>query len=348
MMRKSLLKTGCLGLLWIAVGAMAGFAQNGPGVGSQPGSLLITGKVSVAGGVLPWDPIPVIVTCQGKATYNGVSDTEGGFKIEATSTTKDNGGNPLYPQLGGCTVGAVLDGFKSSSITLNKRGPMDDPGIGTLTLTPDPSSPGSAMSSTTASAPKDALKAYDKAREESAQKKTADAQKDLEKAVKAYPQFADAWYQLGKMAEQQQKPQDAYADFQKAAAADPKFSRPYLHVALLASQQQKWQETLDATNKALALDPEGTPQIWYFNALANMNLGHKEVAETNARKALAMDPSHLAPNTEQLLAVILAGRGQIAEALEHLKNSLTYTPPGPNADLIKKQIAQLEGAAPAK
>jgi hypothetical protein len=36
--------------------------------------------------------------------------------------------------------------------------------------------------------------------------------------------------------------------------------------------------------------------------------------------------------------------------LAHLKNSLTYLPPGPNADLVKQQVAQLEKAAapPAK
>jgi cytochrome c-type biogenesis protein CcmH/NrfG len=71
------------------------------------------------------------------------------------------------------------------------------------------------------------------------------------------------------------------------------------------------------------------------------------VAEASARKSLAMDPQHLAPNTEQLLAVILAGKGQYAEALKHLQNSLTYLKPGPNADLVKQQIAQLEKVVPA-
>jgi tetratricopeptide (TPR) repeat protein len=101
-----------------------------------------------------------------------------------------------------------------------------------------------------------------------------------------------------------------------------------------------------ATGKALELDPTGTPQIWYFNAVGNLNLGAKDVAETSAEKALAMDPSHLAPNTEQLLAVILAGRGEYAAALMHLRNCLTYTPAGPNADVMKQQVAQLEKVVP--
>jgi hypothetical protein len=59
--------------------------------------------------------------------------------------------------------------------------------------------------------------------------------------------------------------------------------------------------------------------------------------------SLSLDPGHVAaPKTEQLLAVILAGRGEYKGALDHLRNCLTYAVPGPEADLIKKQVAQLE------
>ena len=47
-------------------------------------------------------------------------------------------------------------------------------------------------------------------------------------------------------------------------------------------------------------------------------------------------------NTEQLLAVILARKADYAGALLHLNNCLSYMPAGPQADLVKQQIAQLE------
>ena len=94
------------------------------------------------------------------------------------------------------------------------------------------------------------------------------------------------------------------------------------------------------------LNPAGTPQLWYYSAVGNFNLGQKEVAEKNAKTSLAMDPSHVAPNTEQLLAVMLAARGDYQGALNHLRNCLTYTPPGPNADLMKQQVAQLGKMVP--
>ena len=45
-----------------------------------------------------------------------------------------------------------------------------------------------------------------------------------------------------------------------------------------------------------------------------------------------------------LLAVILANKQDLPGALEHLRTAIKYMPPGPNADLVKKQIAQLESA----
>ena len=57
-----------------------------------------------------------------------------------------------------------------------------------------------------------------------------------------------------------------------------------------------------------------------------------------------MDPLHMQNNTEQLLAVILSQKGDNAGALQHLRNCLTYFPPGPNLELVKQQIAELESA----
>jgi hypothetical protein len=79
--------------------------------------------------------------------------------------------------------------------------------------------------------------------------------------------------------------------------------------------------------------------------LGNYQLQKLDVAEASAMKALAVDPLHLMPNTEQLLAVILSQKGDTAGALQHLRNCLAYFPPGPNLELVKQQIAQLDPAA---
>jgi Tfp pilus assembly protein PilF len=317
----------------------------------RPGDYL-GGTVSFAGGALPWDPIPVNVTCDGKIRYTSTTDPKGNFLIAPVKSDSSLAGNgdtktKLAQQFVGCDVQASLAGFDSSSINIANRNVQDNPNLGTITLKREDGSAGTAVSSTTASVPKDATKAFDKARTEWLDQKPDKAQKDLEKAVQIYPQFAEAWFELGKIQEKS-KPQDATNSFTKAVAADPKFILPYQHLAPLAGQAGKWQQVVEYTSQELELNPRGTPQTWYYNALANFKLGKADVAETSANKALAMDPQHTAPNTEQLLAVLLAARGDSAGALQHLRNSLTYVPPGPNADLIKQQIAQLETAIPSK
>jgi cytochrome c-type biogenesis protein CcmH/NrfG len=335
-------------------------AENTSGVGKyanwdqvashQRGSLVFQGKVVVEGGQLPWDPIPVVVKCNGTTRFNTVTDAKGVFQIAKPPTESEvvgvKGDKPDASQLIGCEVQADLEGFQSTTLTIANRTIMDNPDIGTISLHQDERAKGSVISPTTAAAPKDALKSFDKARGEELSKHPDNAQHDLEKAVKADPQFAEAWYHLGKI-EETTKPKDAWDAYSKSTAADPQFLPPYEHMAALAAQEKRWQDVVDATDHALKLDPAGSPQIWYFSAVGNYNLGHQEPAEKAATTALAMDPNHVAPNTEQLLAVILAGRQDYAGALGHLRNCLAYLPPGPNADLVKQQVAQLEKIVPS-
>ncbi len=318
----------------------------------QRGGMSFMGKVAMQDAMFPWDPIPVIVTCNGVVRYRTEADAKGGFAIQGDASpseltpVKNNPHQVAASQLVGCDVQASVPGFKSSVVRIINGNIMDNPDVGTITLRPDGDATGSAASATTTTASPEAMKRFNKARAEWLDKNIDGAERDLQKAVQIDPKFADAWYQLGKL-QQIKNSQDALNSYEKAVAADPKFVSPYQRIAEQAALQKKWQDVANATAQALKLDPTGTPQIWYFDAVGNYNLGKTDEAEASARKSLAMDPQHLAPNTEQLLAVILAGKGEYAEALKHLQNSLTYVKPGPNADLIKQQIAQLEKALPA-
>jgi tetratricopeptide (TPR) repeat protein len=321
----------------------------------QRGGINFIGKVAVENAMFPWDPIPVIVTCNGVVRYRTEADAKGSFTIAGGSS--DPLHSEIVPQaanphqetashLIGCDVHAALPGFKSSSVHIANLDIMDNPDIGTIKLRPDNEAAGSATSTTTTTASPEAMKRFNKARSEFQGGNAKGAERDLEKAVQLDPKFADAWYQLGKL-QQADKAADALSSYQKAVAADPKFISPYEHLAEVAAVQKNWQAVANATGQALKLNPEGTPQIWYYDALGNYNLGKVDVAEASAQKSLAMDPQHVAPNTEQLLAVMLASQGDLAAALHHLQNSLTYVKAGPNRDLIAQQIAQLQKALPA-
>jgi tetratricopeptide (TPR) repeat protein len=322
-----------------------GYWTNMSGQGRAGGALF--GKVNVEGEALLWDPILVSVTCNGTTVSTTRTDPRGKFllpivPVPGSLSLQGDQQRQMETHYEGCTVQASFTGFHSNSITITQHNLRDEPDLGTITLSrAGGRAAATAVSSTIESAPANAVKAFDKARTDLLEQKQDQAQKNLEKAVEAYPSFAAAWYQLGRLQEASNAT-EAQSSFARAAAADPQFVLPYEQLAALAAQAGKWQEVIDNTNRALQLDPAGTAQIWYLDGLANFQLGKFNKSEASAQKSLAMDPSHTIPNTEQMLAVILAGKGDYNGALAHLRNCLTYLPRGPNTDLLKQQISQLE------
>src|ERR1700722_13596998 len=322
-----------------------GYWTNMSGQSRAGGALF--GKVNVEGESLLWDPILVSVTCNGTTVSTTRTDPGGKFlvpivPVPGSLSLQGDQQRQMETHYEGCTVKASFTGFHSNSITITQHNLRDEPDLGTITLSrAGGRAAATAVSSTIESAPANAVKAFDKARTDLLEQKQDQAQKNLEKAVEAYPSFAAAWYQLGRLKEASNAT-EAQSSFARAAAADPQFVLPYEQLAALAAQAGKWQEVIDNTNRALQLDPAGTAQIWYLDGLANFQLGKFNKSEASAQKSLAMDPSHTIPNTEQMLAVILAGKGDYNGALAHLRNCLTYLPRGPNTDLLKQQISQLE------
>jgi tetratricopeptide (TPR) repeat protein len=320
------------------------------GQGRAGGALL--GKLAVEGEPLPWEPLLVTVTCDGKVVYATQTDAKGNFGIVSVTMPgvlgkQGDSQRQMETYFEGCLVQGAIPGFRSTAVTLTRHNLRDDPDIGTIMLSRIGRDAATTLSRTTETAPANAVKLFEKARGEMLQHDTDGAERDLKKAVQADPTFAEAWLQLGKI----QVPSDSQAardSFSKALAADAEFVLPYEQLAVLAAQSANWREVLDDTNHMAQLYPEGTPESWYLNAMANYQLGRPDVAQASALKSLALDPRHTVLNTEQLLAVILARKGDFAGALDHLRSSLKYVPPGPNADLLKQQIAQLQRRVAAK
>jgi tetratricopeptide (TPR) repeat protein len=329
-----------------------GYWSHMDGQGRAGGFLL--GKVVVAGDPMPWNPVFVYVTCQGKTAYATYSGPKGAFSISAVNiagalSLQDDAKRQMETHLEGCLVRASLAGFQSNTITIEHRNLRDDPDLGTLSLIRDEKIAGAAVSATTASAPEKALKDYAKARADVVDSNTDSAQQELQDAVEIDPNFAEAWYQLGKL-QQTSEPDKARKSYAAAIAADPHFLLPYEQLAALAVHDGNWKEVADNTGRALLLDPTGTPVTWYYDALSNFELGNIDVAQASAMRSMEMDPQHAIPNTEQLLAAILARKKDYASAIEHLQNCLKYSTTEKHTDELKRSIAKLEElqAAPAR
>lgn len=322
-----------------------GYMANAPG-GVIAGGML-AGKVIVQGNPLVWEPITVVLSCKnGQTDLTTHTDPDGKFVITHVNLPKvytldGTVRTQMEQHYEGCTVRASLAGYQSTVDTITERNLRDNPYLDNIVLTEDEHAPGTAISTTTGSASPEAIKAFQKAHEQWLHRNPAAAERELQKAVKADPNFAQAWYLLGRL-QIGTNLADGKSSLQRAVAADPRFVLPCVWLAQVAVVQRNWTEASQWSAKALELDPAGTPQIWYLKAQADYHMGKNESARTSAERALAMDPEHEIPNAEELLALTLAAKGDYHSALAHLRNCLTYLPPGRGTDLVKRQIAFLE------
>jgi len=314
----------------------------------------VSGKVVLQGSPLLWDPVQVVLSCApGKADLTANTDAGGSYVIDhvnvgkAFSMEDDALSKQMIQHYEGCSLSAPLAGFHSTSVTITQKNLRDDPYLQNIVLTPDEHAPGTAFSTVGESSSPDALKAFDKAHDDWLHQKYEAAQDELKQAVQLSPQFAEAWFMLGRL-QLGSNAAAAEESFKKAHAADPKYVPPCVMLAGLAMTRKNWSEAGQWTTTALALDPGGTARLWYFNAQADYHLGRNEAARTSAANALAMDPEHEVPHAEELLALTLAAKGDYTDAAAHLKHSLNYITTGPSADLIKRQLAFMEQQSTAK
>lgn len=314
----------------------------------------LSGKVVLQGSPLLWDPLEVVLSCKpGKADLTANTDAGGSYIIDhvnvgkAFSTEDDALSTQMIQHYEGCSLSAPLAGYHSTSVTITHKNLRDNPYMDNIVLTPDEHAPGTAFSTIGESDAPEALKAFDTAHDDWLHRNYDGAEQQLEHAVKLSPQFAEAWFMLGRL-QLRSSTSAAEDDFKKAHAADPKYVPPCVLLAGMAMAKKNWPEASEWASAALTMDPDGTAQLWYFEAQADYHMGKNEAARTSAQNAMAMDPEHEVPNAEELLALTLAAKGDYSGAAAHLKNSLNYITSGPSADLIKRQLAYMEQQNAAK
>lgn len=349
-----------------------------PDMSSQQRPIFLSGKVILNDGTPPPDSVVIERVCNGSPRPEAYTDSKGRFSFQlgqnrgmmadaSVASAADSGfggastsglggsrggfGNPnggvSERDLMGCELRAVLAGFRSESVNLSGRRAFDNPDVGTIVLRRLANVEGTTISATSLNAPKEAHKSFDKARDLIRKKKPAEAQKELEKAVAAYPKYATAWFELGQLQQQKDQIEEARNSYSQALAADAKFVSPYLQLALLSAKEKKWQDVADTTDRLLKLNPVDFPQAFFYNSVANYNLRKLDAAEKSARDAVKIDGNHRMPKAAHLLGIILAEKQDYAGAAENLKSYLKFSPNAQDAEMVKKQLAELERFAVA-
>ncbi len=247
----------------------------------------------------------------------------------------------------GCELRAQLAGYQSQSLNLATHRSLDNPDIGVILLHRLGGSEGTTVSSTTLAAPKDARKAYEKGLALAKKNKLEEAQAELQKAVTAYPHYALAWCDLGKVQVMLGRPEDARKSFDASVQADDKYVPPYVEIARLELRANQWQDLADTSQKAVKLDPFNYPDVFFWNAVANYNLHKADAAEESVRRAQRLDTRHQIPQVSHLLGVILADRKDFSGAAEQMRDYLKFAPQAKDAPTVRSQIEELDKLAAA-
>jgi len=274
----------------------------------------------------------------------GRSSTMGGRNQTLGAMGQNTGINER--QLMGCEIRANLPGFRGDSVMLAGRRFMDNPDIGTIILRRIANVEGFTFSMTTALAPKEAKKSFEKGLDLAKKKKNPEALAEIEKATAAYPKYAIAWFEQGRLYEQAKRFDEAQKAFESAVAADSKYVKPYVNLAYLHAQKKDWEKTAELSAKGIKLNPFEYPQLHYVNAISNLNLGKLDDAEKAAREASKLDPKGQMPRIDQLLGVILVQKNDIKGAKESFANYLKKDPMAADAEQIRTQMARLDAAPP--
>jgi hypothetical protein len=326
----------------------------------------LNGHVLMEDGTVPADKVDIVSVCSGIRHTEAHTDKKGEFSFrlgranpgvtpdasqQSTRSAPPSGTFNVDPSvavslsqnpLGDCAIHAEMVGFRSDVVLLAGRTVADSPNLGTIVLHPTANSPGGTVSAASLAAPKAAQKSYAKGVEAEKDKKNEEAAKYFSEAVHAYPQYAEAWYELGNVEANLHDASASRLAYDSAITADPTFTLPYWKIAQLDEQAKNWQSLADVTAKLIKLAPNSEPEVFLFNSVANYNLKNMPAAEESARAGVKVDTLHRTPKFWYILGVLMANRGDIAGALEQFKNYVQYAPDGPDATAVRNNIAALE------
>ena len=336
----------------------------------MPRPIYVSGRVMMEDGTPPPESIVIERVCNGQPRPEGYTDSKGRFNFELgrnsaimVDASNSSGGfdsqgrmgntssssrlgadnNPFSDRnLAGCEIRAAMVGFRSSIVNLAGRRMMDNPDIGTILLKRMANVEGFTFSATTNMAPKDAKKAFEKGLDLVKKKKPAEALKEFEKATAAYPKFSAAWYELGHVQEGQNSMEDARKSYELSIASDPKFVKPYLPLLGMALQKGNWEEIAELSAKTVKHNPYEYPQVFFYNALANLNLKNLDQAEKSALAAQKLDEKGRIPRIRYVLGIVQAQKSDFKAAGENLKAYIAASPGASDIETVKKQLGEIE------
>ncbi len=160
-----------------------------------------------------------------------------------------------------------------------------------------------------------------------------DAILDFQKAIAIDPDLPDAYNSLGSVFAETGKRQDAENAFRSALRVQPDLADAQANLGLLLASKDDLAEAAYHLERALTAKPDNTTARCNY-AITLVRLNRPDEAEKQLELALQTDANMAEAHLD--LGIILAGKGEVNGAAEHLRKAASSANPG-----VKQKALQL-------
>ena len=158
-------------------------------------------------------------------------------------------------------------------------------------------------------------------------------------ATEASPGFAMAFYNLGLSYLRNGDREDALGSLKKALEINPDMVIAYLALGECYVEMEKYEDALKSFNSALALQPANPKTYFNLGLIYNKN-DRVDEAITAFENSQKLDPNFAANQYE--LGLTYLKKGDYEKAVFHFERFLALQPGAPEADQVKKIIAEIK------
>jgi Flp pilus assembly protein TadD len=305
--------------------------------------VMITGRLVMPDGLPPSDMVPVVLNCGMNAanSKSTMSDLRGEFRIRLSTPYGPDSDRLSRLVSMHCAIGVAIPGFETISKNMDGLDLRAGADVGMLVLRPLLKAEATTVSLNGLKAPEPARQELMKAREDLAKQKLASAKSRLEKAVKIYPDYSTAWYELGRLQVRLGESEMAASSYRQASKTDPKYILPLVELALMAATSLRWQEAEQLSESIVKMAPKGMPGVYLVHAIACFNQKKMDLAESSAREGASQDTSNQFPKLLNLLGDILLLRGDKQGAADAFRRYLERAPNSPDAPKVRQRLEAL-------
>lgn len=198
---------------------------------------------------------------------------------------------------------------------------------------------GEAVSSYRLQAPKEAVKEFEKARRALRKNNRSEAKEHLQRAIRLYPRYDDAFSALGELELQEGDREGARRDLGLALQLNPNHADAAHEFGRMLVAETHYAQAEPLLEVWLRSHPDDAWGL-SFAALGQFTQGKFEEAAASARRV------HSLPHQEYASAHMIAGRalerlGRLDAALAEYRLYLVEAPNGPNAEHARAALARL-------